>query len=76
MTSMHGFDYQCPVCRWESHDQYMITDKCWLEAGLLHTDNPHLPCLEFLLARRLVRADFTDAPINDHVFARFERMAV
>lgn len=68
-----GINYECPVCHLRTHDQYMVTIECWQEAGLDYYDNLHLACLEIKLGRPLVLADFTDAPINDELFERFER---
>lgn len=76
MTRMHDSNYTCPVCGWVTHDQYMVTHECWLEARLEFTDNLHLTCLETKLGRLLVLADFTVVPINEAVFKRFERAKV
>ncbi len=76
MTRMHDSDYTCPICGWVTHDQYMVTDECWQEAGLDYYDNLHLVCLESRLGRALVRGDFTNAPINEGVFKRFERCQI
>jgi hypothetical protein len=64
---MTTINYVCPVCMKETQDQYMVTERCWDEAGLDSYNNLHLPCLEKQLGRPLVPADFTDAPINQDI---------
>ncbi len=61
----------CPVCKEETHNQYMLRNECWnecwKEAGINFYDNVHLECLQKLLGRPLVNDDFTADPINDGV---------
>ena len=57
----------CPVCLSETHDHYMVTKKCWNEAGLDFHDNVHLACLAKRLGRPLARNDFVPYPINDGI---------
>ena len=36
----------CPVCKEETHDQYMVTNGCWAEAQLNFYDHAHMKCLQ------------------------------
>lgn len=64
---MSRFKY-CLHCLRQVGEGYMVKDEVWQRAGFGRYDGVlHLACLETLIERPLVIADFTDAPINDAV---------
>lgn len=56
-------------------EYYMVIDAVWLQTGLTKTCGMLcIGCLETRLGRRLVPADFLDAPINQGFFTLSERI--
>lgn len=58
----------CGECGMTTMEHYMVRNDVWGKASQAKREVLHLKCLEKRLGRPLVISDFTDVPLNDHIF--------